>query len=102
MIISFKSGFDIENQKYLDLSSNLKLNPIDKFSVDLGIVNDLNFGGVKQGSALFDLETGSTEDWGNHWNFKYGFVYDTVLQDFKVRDIMIKKDLHCWDVTYTY
>lgn len=100
--LNFRSGFDIENQKYLDLSSAVRVRPWEKLSVDLNLVNDMNLGGLKQGNCLLDLETADEKDWGNHWHFKYGYVYDTASQNFLLKDIMIKKDLHCWDVTYTY
>lgn len=99
---SMRSGFDIENQKYLDLSSTTRIYPWDKFSLNLGMVNDLNLGGLKQGNCLVDLEIADEKDWRNHWHFKYGYIYDVPSQNFIPRDIMIVKDLHCWEVKYTY
>ncbi|MBI5701698.1 hypothetical protein HZC34_07675 [Candidatus Saganbacteria bacterium] len=100
--MNFVSGFDIENQKYLDLSSNIRLLPWDKFSTNLSFVNDLNFGGIKYGNMLLELETADEKDWGNHWKFKYGYVYEPASKELKLRDIMIAKDLHCWEISYTY
>ena len=100
--LNFRSGFDIENQKYQDLSSGIKLKPWDKFSGNMNVVSDLNVGGVKYGNLLVDLETGDENDWGNHWNFKYGYVFEPASKEFKIRDIMIIKDLHCWEIKYTY
>lgn len=100
--LNFRSGFDIENQKYLDLSSGIRIMPWEQFSSNLNLVNDLNVGGIKYGNMLVDLETGSEKDWGNHWHFKYGYVYEPSSKELKLRDIMIVKDLHCWNITYTY
>lgn len=99
---NFRSGFDIENQKYLDLSSGIRIVPWEQFSSNINMVNDLNVGGIKYGNMLIDLETGNEEDWGNHWHFKYGYVYEPSSKQLQLRDIMIVKDLHCWSVTYTY
>jgi len=100
--LNFRSGFDIENQKYIDLISTAKLSPLQKLTIELSTVNDLNLGGLKQGNCLINLETASEKDWKNHWNFKLGYVYDTTIKDFKPVDLMVIKDLHCWEVKYTY
>lgn len=98
----FSSGFDITAQKYLDLQSTLKLNVWENFKNDLKIVNDLNTGAIKQGNYMFDLEIADEINWQNHWKLRYGYVYNPTTKEFKPHDIMIIKDLHCWEVKYTY
>jgi len=97
-----RTGWDIESQRYLDLSSSATLRPIQKCQVDLSVVNDLNSGFIKSGNSLVGLEVGEEKDWLNHWQFKFGHVYNPYTQDFKLVDLMVVKDLHCWEVTYTY
>ena len=100
--LNWRSGFNIETQKYLELISTATLNLKDKLSVEFSSVNDLNIGGFKQGSCLINLETQDENNWQNHWNFRLGFVYDNLSKYFMLRDLMIIKDLHCWEVKYTY
>lgn len=100
--LNFRSGWDIENQKYIDLISQINVMPWDKARLDLNLVSDMNAGGLKQGSYLVDFETADETDWVNHWRFKLGYVYDTDINHFVLRDIMLVKDLHCWEVSYTY
>jgi len=97
-----RTGWDIENQRYLDLSTSASLRPINKCQVDLSAVNDLNSGYIKSGNSLVALEINDEKDWFNHWQFKFGHVYNPATQDFKLVDLMVVKDLHCWEVTYTY
>ncbi len=102
MNANFRTGWDIENQKYLDLQSNLGLKLLDKFSNNTTLLSDLNSGQLKSGSNLMDLEIADKREWQNHWHFKLGHVYNPAKQEFKLVDLMVVKDLHCWEVKYTY
>jgi len=98
----FITGWDIENQRWEDLSSSLGIKPLDKLTDNIVLLNDLNSGMLKSGSNLLDLEIADEKDWQDHWHFKIGHVYDTSTQQFKPVDVMVEKDLHCWVVKYTY
>ena len=99
---SFITGWDIENQKWEDLSVNLALKPFNKLSDSISLLTDLNSGQLKSGSNLFDFEIMDEDHWQNHWHLKLGHVYDTTTQQFKSVDVMVEKDLHCWVINYTY
>jgi hypothetical protein len=38
----------------------------------------------------------------NQWHVKVGQIFEPATRQFKVRDIMVVKDLHCWELRYTY
>ncbi|MFA5840388.1 MAG: hypothetical protein WC890_07040 [Candidatus Margulisiibacteriota bacterium] len=98
--INLRSGWDIENRCYKDLVSSLHYVPVDFFTVDLSSTQDLNNGALKYGNVLYDLF--ALKGQPNQWHFKFSQVYDTASQQFKVRDIMVVKDLHCWELKYSY
>jgi hypothetical protein len=100
--LRWRTGYDIENDKYLDLVTTARLLPLAALAFDLSLVNDLNLGRLKQGNSILDWEIGSEEHWQGHWHLKLGHVYDPVRDEYKMRDVMVVKDLHCWNVTYTY
>jgi hypothetical protein len=97
---SLRSGWDIENIRYKDLVNNLSLTPVSFFSVAFGTVSDLNSGLLRSGSLLYDLFL--LEKQPNQWRFKVSQVFDSTDNQFKVRDIMISKELHCWIMNYSY
>jgi hypothetical protein len=68
--------------------------------MDFSAVSDLNAGKLKSGSAVYDIYF--LEDEPNQLRVKLSQVYDPVTEEFKVRDIMVIKDLHCWELKYTY
>jgi len=95
-----RSGWDIENIRYKDLINTLKLYPVDFFSLQYSTVTDMNAGTLKSGSILYNLYL--LKGASNQWKIKLSQVYDSSAQQFKQRDIMLVKDLHCWELTYTY
>jgi len=102
MNFTCKSGYDITNKKYLDLSAGFKLSPLSGLTLEVNANQDINIGLLKSANSLINWEIGNDNNWQNHWNLKLAYVYDTATQDFKLRDISILKDLHCWNVMYTY
>ncbi|MBU0574574.1 MAG: hypothetical protein KKH83_08890 [Candidatus Margulisbacteria bacterium] len=100
--LNFKSGYDIENSRYLDLSSSANFNPFPWLLTTLSVLSDLNTGNLRSASSLLDLEVGSEENWQNHWHLKFSHSYNSATQRHQLRDIMVVKDLHCWEVKYTY
>ena len=99
---SYRTSWDIENQIWLDLVSGYRLMPFKGLTDDTTLVQDLNTGQLKSGSNLLDWEIGSEQEWENHWHFKLGHVYNPSNQEFKLVDVMIAKDLHCWEIKYLY
>lgn len=100
--LHFKTGYDIENKRYLDLSSTAKLRPWEKISGRLEMTHDINIGRLKSANSLLDLEISDEDHWQSHWHVKLGHVYNPSTGEYKLRDIMLVKDLHCWEVRYTY
>jgi len=95
-----RSGWSLEQRVYRDLVNSLVLRPVDNFSLTFSSVSDLNVGGLKSGSAAYDLYF--LKDQPNQWHIKFNQIFELATQQFKVRDIMVVKDLHCWVLTYTY
>jgi hypothetical protein len=100
MALRVSSGWDIENTRYKDLVSSLHLAPLSFFGVDVSFTSDINNGQLKYGNVLYDLYLLKAEP--NQWRLKVSQVFDATDRQFKVRDIMIVKDLHCWELKYSY
>ncbi|KPJ68817.1 hypothetical protein AMJ44_05350 [candidate division WOR-1 bacterium DG_54_3] len=95
-----RTGWDIENRRYKDLVNNLTLVPYGFLSMTFATVSDMNIGELRSGSILYDLYL--LKDEPNQCHVKLSQIYDPATRQFKVRDIMIIKDLHCWELKYTY
>jgi hypothetical protein len=94
------TGWDIENTKYKDLVTGLRWAPASAFAASLSLTKDMNLGELRSASALYDIYF--LEGMPNQLFLRFSQVYDPVAKDFKVRDIMAVKDLHCWEIRYTY
>ena len=95
-----RTGWDVENKRYKDLVNNLTFVPYGFLSVKFSTVSDMNVGELRSGSVLYDLFLLQGES--NQWHVKLSQIYEPATQQFKVRDIMVVKDLHCWELKYTY
>lgn len=98
--LNVDTGWDMENTIYKDLVTTLHLAPWSYFGCDLSTDQDMNGAGLRSGNVLYDLYFLEKEP--NQWHFRVGQVFDPQTKDFKVRDIMVVKELHCWEMTYTY
>jgi hypothetical protein len=94
------SGWSIEQRQYKDFINNLTLTPCDFFSWSASAISDLNNGQLKNGSLNYDLFILAGQP--NQWHVTFNQVLDAPSQQFKVRDIMVAKELHCWRLIYTY
>lgn len=94
------TGWDIEETKYRDLVFSLSLIPASYFATTLSFVQDMNLGEQKSGSLLYDWILLEGEP--NQTRFRVSQVFDPAGRDFKVRDIMIAKKLHCWELQGNY
>jgi hypothetical protein len=97
---NLRSGWDIENRRYKDMINQLNLHPYSFLFMNFAAVSDLNTGRFKSASAVYDVYF--LEDEPNQLRIKLSQVYDPATEEFKVRDIMVVKDLHCWELKYTY
>lgn len=97
---NLRTGWDIENTQYKDLVNSLRLLPYSFLGFEFASTSDLNTGQVKSGSLLYDLYLLEGEP--NQWRFKVSQVYEPASGQFKVRDIMVIKQLHCWELQYAY
>ncbi|MFH1825985.1 MAG: hypothetical protein ABH823_01665 [bacterium] len=94
------SGWSIENRKYKDLVNKLTMQPADFLTMQFSTVSDVNIGVLKSGSAVYELYF--LKGQRNQWRLKVSQTHEEATKQFKVRDIMIIKDLHCWELKYTY
>jgi len=97
---NLRSGWDVENRRYKDMVNQLNLNPYRFLFMNFSAVSDLNTGKMKSASAVYEIYFLQEEP--NQLRVKLSQVYDPVTEEFKVRDIMVVKDLHCWELKYTY
>lgn len=95
-----RTGWSIEQRKYRDLVNSLTITPASYFSTKFSAVSDMNVGQLKSGSILYDIYF--LEGQANQMHLKLSQIYETSTQQFKLRDIMVVKDLHCWELKYTY
>ncbi|MCU0640764.1 MAG: hypothetical protein MUC35_01605 [Candidatus Margulisbacteria bacterium] len=98
--LSLNSGWDLENRRYKELVGSGTWVPADWYNLSLGFTQDMNLGDLKSASALHDfwLVKGAP----NQWHFRVSQVLDPSTEELKVRDIMLVKDLHCWEMKFTY
>jgi hypothetical protein len=94
------TGWDIENTKWKDLVSALRWAPASFFAASLALTKDMNLGELRSASALYDIYF--LEGAPNQLFLRFSQVYDPATKEFRVRDIMAVKDLHCWEIKYTY
>lgn len=97
---TINSGWDIENTRHKDLVTSMRWVPCSYFGLDLAAVKDMNLGLLRSANALYDIYF--LEKQPNQIHLRFSQVYDPNSQDFRVRDIMLVKELHCWDMKYTY
>lgn len=94
------TGWDIENTRYRDLVTALNYTPASSFALSLSLAQDLNGTGLRSASALYDWYL--LEQQPNEFHFRVGQVFDPTTRELKVRDIMLIKQLHCWEMKYAY
>ena len=94
------TGWDIENIRYKDLVTSLQLKPYDYLGMDFRLSHDLNLGELKYASANYGIYFLKGE--ANQIFLQFNQVYDPASKELKVRDIMIVKELHCWNMKYSY
>ena len=95
-----ETGWDIENTRYRDLITALNYTPASSFGLSLSLAQDLNGTGLRSASALYDWYL--LERQPNEFHFRVGQVFDPTTRELKVRDIMLIKQLHCWEMKYAY
>ncbi|MBU0672269.1 MAG: hypothetical protein KJ732_04480 [Candidatus Margulisbacteria bacterium] len=97
---NIRTGWSIEERKSRDLVNSLTLSPYSFLSTQFSTVSDMNVGLLKSGSILYDVFF--LEGQANQLHLKFSQVYEVATEQFKLRDIMVIKDLHCWELRYTY
>jgi hypothetical protein len=60
----------------------------------------MNIGQLRQASALYDLYLLKGQP--NQTQLRFSQVFDAFTKEFKVRDIMVIRQLHCWEMRFTY
>ncbi|MFA5112993.1 MAG: hypothetical protein WC529_01720 [Candidatus Margulisiibacteriota bacterium] len=98
--LTLNTGWDIENTRYKDLVSSLRWQLTDFYGLEAGFTKDMNLGELKAASALHDLYL--LQGAPNQWHLRFSQVLDPTTEELKVRDIMLVKDLHCWEMKFTY
>ncbi|MFH1386788.1 MAG: hypothetical protein ABIH50_03880 [bacterium] len=94
------TGWDIENRQYKDLISSARFAPASCFALTLAFNQNMNLGQLNSASALYDIYL--LEGAVNQLYLRISQSYDPVSRQFKVRDIMMTKDLHCFEMRLAY
>ncbi len=94
------TGYDINNKLYRDLVLGIRLAPVPKISWSWDSVHDINNNIFKSANSILDAEIG--DDWRYKFHVRVGHSYDFFTGRFIMRDLMIVKDLHCWEMKYVY
>jgi LPS-assembly protein len=97
---SLDTGWDIENRRYKDLSTSIAIKPYPFLSAEVAVVHNPNQGEMRSASALYRLTLLQGEV--NQTFIEVNQGYDPVTREMKIRDIMLVKDLHCWQMKYGY
>ncbi|MBN3032913.1 MAG: hypothetical protein JW873_02345 [Candidatus Saganbacteria bacterium] len=98
--LNLTTGWDLENRLYKNLVTGVRCAPNGAYAADLSLNQDLNGAGLQTASVLHDLYLLQGED--NELHFRFSQVFDAATKEFKVRDIMLVKQLHCWELTFSY
>ncbi len=98
---TLRTSYSLEEQKYRDLTANSTITPFDNLKLTLSLVQDLSNGKLKGGNSLLEYEI-LPDTWEGRAKFRVGHSYDPQTQEYKMRDVEIVKDLHCWELKYTY
>jgi hypothetical protein len=94
------TGWDIENTVYKNLVVGLTLLPSEIYTTDLNFTQDMNGAGLQYASALHDLYILKGAD--NEIHLRCSQVFDPAAKGFRIGDIMIVKQLHCWEMSFNY
>lgn len=93
-------GWDIENRLYKDLVTSIKLRPASYFGWEVSTVQDPNSGRLKSGNMSYDVYF--MEGAPNQAYLRLEQGYDANSSQFKLRDVILVKDLHCWEMRFNY
>jgi lipopolysaccharide export system protein LptA len=94
------TGWDIENTRYLNMLAGVGFIPSDIYNLDFNLTQDLNGAGLQSASALHDLYILKGAD--NEMRLRGSQVFDPATKGFRIGDIMIVKQLHCWEMSFAY
>jgi lipopolysaccharide export system protein LptA len=94
------TGWDIEDTRYLNIVVGVGFNPSEIYGLDFNMTQDLNGAGLQYASALHDLYVLKGAD--NEMHLRVSQIFDPAAKGFRIGDIMIVKQLHCWDMSFSY
>jgi hypothetical protein len=94
------TGWDLQNTIYKNLVVGASLIPSDLYALDLNFTQDMNGAGLQYASALHDFYILKGAD--NETHLRFSQVYDAAAKGFRIGDIMIVKQLHCWEMNFNY
>ncbi len=98
--LNASTGWSIENQRYRDLVGSATLTPFPGFVNTGSLVYDMNVGSLLSANSVEDLVIGDT--WENRFHFKMEHSYDFYSGQYRLMNIAVVKDLHCWEATFSY
>jgi len=100
LYLDLASGYDIENKRWRDLVTLITVIPAAGLRDVFSHTQDLNTGRTTLASNLFEWETG--EAWMGKWRIRLGHTFDFTVNKVILQDAEIVKDLHCWELKYTW
>ena len=98
--LNLTTGWDIENRLYKNLVAGLHVSPSEVYGLDVNFTQDMNGAGLQYASALHDLYILKGAD--NETHLRCSQVFDAASKGFRIGDIMVVKQLHCWEMSFAY
>ncbi|MCX5748824.1 MAG: hypothetical protein NTZ10_01070 [Candidatus Saganbacteria bacterium] len=98
--LDISSGYDIQDGIWRDLVTLITVVPFAGLKDSLSHTYDLNTGKTKLATNLFEWEIGDT--WQSKWKIRLGHTFDFTVNKVILQDAEIVKDLHCWELKYTW
>ncbi len=98
--LNVNSGYDIENKKWRDLVAVAGLSLLPALKDDVSYTYSLDLGKTTYATNYLDLEIG--DSWQSRWHFKIGHIYDVSRDAIIMQEATIVKDLHCWEMSYSW
>jgi|GEM_PF-711827 len=98
---SASTGYDINNEIYRDLVLRTTVRPIDGVSWTWDSVHDLNQSLFKSAGSLVRAEL-FKDNWRYNFFLEFRHSYDYFVGKFILRDLSFVKNLHCWEMRFTY
>lgn len=99
--LNFRTAYDLENKKWLDLIGRINITPHEDFSGRISFTYDLDRNELEMAESQFNFQLG-WNNWKYIWYFQIRHAWDFQAKKYYLEDIIITKDLHCQQLSFAY